>query len=162
MSTVFTITFWLAGALVLAVIAGAIWFRMAPDDPARWHLDPLAAESTGKPNEARVAPPDAGAGPAGAIVSPAFDASPAQVMARLDAVALAEPRTRRLAGAPQDGFVTYVQRSALFGFPDYASARAVELEDGRSALAIWSRSRYGHSDLGVNRARLERWMAALR
>ncbi|WP_333831713.1 DUF1499 domain-containing protein [Rubrimonas sp.] len=148
---------WALALLAAATAAGAIWFRAAPDDVAIWHVDPLAGMSTGKPNEARVAP----AGASGDLESPVFEMAPAELMARLDAVALAEPRARRLAGDPAEGFATYVQRSALMGFPDYVSVRAVDLGEGRSALAIWSRSRYGHSDLGVNRARLERWMAAL-
>ena len=148
---------WVLALLLVATAAGAIWFRAAPDDPAIWHVDPMDGASTGKPNEARVAPP----GASGDIESPVFEMAPAELMARVEAVALADSRTRRLAGGPAEGFATYVQRTLLLGFPDYVSVRAVDLGDGRSALAIWSRSRYGHSDLGVNRARLERWMAAL-
>jgi uncharacterized protein (DUF1499 family) len=57
--------------------------------------------------------------------------------------------------------MTYVQRSRFWGFPDYVSVRAVDLGDGSSALAIFSRSRYGASDLGVNRARVDAWLARL-
>ena len=78
----------------------------------------------------------------------------------LDAAALAEPRTTRIAGDPADGFATYVQRSALWGFPDIVSARAVADADG-ARLALWSRSRFGYSDLGVNAARVARWRAAV-
>jgi len=47
----------------------------------------------------------------------------------------------------------------MFGWPDYISVRAVAVEGG-AALAVWSRSRYGYSDMGVNRARVGRWLAA--
>lgn len=140
----------LAAALLLAVLAAGAWVRLAPDDPARWHVDPAAAEGTGRPNEALLRGSDA----------PRLAMAPAEALARLDAVAMAEPRVSRLAGDPADGFVTYVQRSALWGFPDYVSVRAVA-EEGGARLSIWSRSRHGYSDLGVNAARVDRWLAAL-
>ena len=53
-----------------------------------------------------------------------------------------------------------VQRSRVIGFPDAISVSA--RPDGKgSRLSIWSRSRYGQYDFGVNRARVERWLAAL-
>lgn len=146
-------------AVVLAGATGvAVVMRMVPDDPATWHADPLAGARTGQPNDYLVAP--AGLGPAlPDAISATHPLAAADLMARLDAAALAEPRTRRLAGSPDELWATYVQRSALFGFPDYVSARAVEVSGG-SALAVWSRARFGVSDMGVNRARVERWLAA--
>lgn len=142
---------WLAGALALAALAGGLWVRLAPSDPERWHVVPGPGTSTGKPNEAMRLP---GQG------SPVYAVTPGELAARLDAVALAEPRTRRLAGGPETGFTTYVQRSQWLGFPDYISAQ-VRAAEGGATLAIWSRSRFGRSDLGVNAARLERWLQAL-
>ena len=55
----------------------------------------------------------------------------------------------------------YVQRSGLLGFPDTIVVRYIERPEGRSTLAIYSRSQLGHSDLGVNMARLERWLREL-
>ena len=43
-------------------------------------------------------------------------------LAALDAVAMAWPRTERLAGGPEEGRITWVTRSALVGFPDYTTA----------------------------------------
>lgn len=150
------VTLWLVALLLVATAAGAAWVRLAPDDPALWHVDPLSGASTGRPNEARILPPGAaGEG----IASPVFAMTPEALMRRFDAAALADARVTRLAGAPEALFATYVQRSAIFGWPDYVSVRAVEAEGG-AALAVWSRSRYGYSDMGVNRARVERWLAA--
>lgn len=53
----------------------------------------------------------------------------------------------------------FVVRSALFGFPDYVSVKFLDVKGGKSTLAIYSRSVYGRSDLGVNRARTLAWMA---
>jgi uncharacterized protein (DUF1499 family) len=55
----------------------------------------------------------------------------------------------------------YLQRSALLGFPDTINVRYFVLADGRSTLALYSRSQLGRSDLGVNKARLKRWMEEL-
>jgi uncharacterized protein (DUF1499 family) len=154
-------------AVVLAVVAAlggilvliAIGMRLVPDDPADWHVDPLLAARTGKPNDYLVAPAGLSAAEPDRI-SDTWPIPPAEPMARVDAIALAEPRTARIAGRPGELWATYVQRSRLFGFPDYVSVRAVEVPGG-SALAVWSRARFGHGDMGVNRARVERWLAAL-
>jgi len=33
--------------------------------------------------------------------------------------------------------------------------------DGNTSIAVYSRSRYGYADLGVNQARVERWVKTL-
>jgi uncharacterized protein (DUF1499 family) len=79
------------------------------------------------------------------------------VLARLDAIALAKPRTERLAGSPAEGRITWITRSALFGFPDYTTAQVV---DG-PGLCIAGRQRFGSQDLGVNAARIGGWVQEL-
>ncbi|MEM8824729.1 MAG: DUF1499 domain-containing protein [Pseudomonadota bacterium] len=144
--------FALAGGAAIA-IGGAIYTRKVQMDPAVWHADPEAGERTGRPNDFLVAD-------GGDLAPPVLEASPAEVSARLDEIALAEPGTERIAGSPETGWFTYVQRSALMGYPDAVSVKVLPQGDG-SRVLIWSRSRFGHSDLGVNRARVERWLAAL-
>lgn len=56
----------------------------------------------------------------------------------------------------------YIQRSALMQFPDTIVVRYIEQPEGHSTLAIYSRSQLGESDLGVNLARLERWLGKLK
>lgn len=75
-----------------------------------------------------------------------------------DEIALADSRVEVLAGSADEGFVTYIQRSALMGYPDYISVRFIEAEEGGSTLAVFSRARYGTSDLGVNETRVDRWV----
>lgn len=142
----------LAGVAVLAAAP-----RMASDDPATWHVDPAGAQRTGAPNDYLV-------GPAGATAATpdrtaeARPVPPRELLVAFDTVATSAPRTRRIAGSPDGGLVTYVQRSRIFGFPDYVSAKAVEVPGG-SALVVWSRSRFGYGDFGVNRARVDDWLA---
>ncbi|MGB3553350.1 MAG: DUF1499 domain-containing protein [Jannaschia sp.] len=136
-----------------ALGAGTAYFRTVPMDADDWHADPMAGARTGKPNDFLIGP----GGDRGAIVT---EEAPADLAARIDRLALSEAGTERLAGSPEDGWTTYVQRSKVMGFPDAISVR-VAPEGNGSTLAIWSRSRFGHSDMGVNRARVERWLAAL-
>lgn len=140
-------------AIAAAALAGLVLYvRLAPSDPARWHVDPVAAEVPSFPGHALMRP-------GGPIDSPVLRMEPAALMAALDAAARAEPGTERLAGAVEDGHVTYISRSRIIGFPDYVSVRALPAEGGAQP-AIFSRLRFGHDDLGVNRARVERWVAA--
>ena len=55
----------------------------------------------------------------------------------------------------------YVARTARLRFPDTINVRIVPAGEGRSTLALYSRSQIGRRDFGVNRARLEGWLAAL-
>jgi uncharacterized protein (DUF1499 family) len=139
---------YLALGVLVAVAAFALYVRLAPSDPARWHVAPLAE------------------GPAGEVVVAGLNratlrlgpeaGAPADLLARLDAVALATPRTVRLAGSVEAGRITWITRSALWGFPDYTTAEV--RPDG---LAIEARSRFGQGDMGVNAARLRDWLARL-
>jgi uncharacterized protein (DUF1499 family) len=150
---------WVLAALVLGFLGLAGYVRLAGDDTGLWHADPVTAPPTGNPNSWRVGPEDEGQ-PVDAP-APVFAIGAADLAAAIDAVALAEPRTVRLAGQPEDLWVTYVQRSRFMAFPDYVSVRVIPLGPERSTIAIYSRARYGQSDLGVNRARVEKWLAAL-
>ena len=77
-------------------------------------------------------------------------------LASFDSAFRAEPRTEVLAGSIDEGRITYISRTRFWGFPDYTT---VELRDGK--LYILSRLRFGASDLGVNRNRLERVLGRL-
>jgi uncharacterized protein (DUF1499 family) len=111
------------------------------------------------PNTALAAP--AGTTPAPDIVTPRY-AVPAPVLfVGLRAMADAQPRTFLAAEYLAAGQVHYVVRSALFNFPDLVTAQVTAAGPDASTLVLYSRSVYGHSDLGVNRARVTTWLAAL-
>lgn len=136
---------WLVWGLLAALVVFAGYVRLAPSDPARWHVAPLSD------------------GPWGVVVPAEGSASlrlesadARELLARLDAVALATPRTTRLAGSVEEGRITWVTRSALWGFPDYTTAEV--RPDG---LYLHARLRFGRGDMGVNAARLETWRRAL-
>jgi hypothetical protein len=58
-------------------------------------------------------------------------------------------------GIRQDRFVT---RTRLLRFPATADVRVLDLGEGRSTLAIYSRSPGPGSDFGANRKRVRRWV----
>ncbi len=160
---------WLAAAVLLAAATGYGVINTSGHDPARWHVNPAAARPGANPpgtnpNEYFAAPRGTTAAPADAEAR-LYPERPRALLARFDAIARAQPRTRVVAGDLDSLMITYVQRSRVFGFPDYLTVRAVAVESGTeedsAGLIVWSRARYGRGDFGVNRARVEAWLAAL-
>jgi uncharacterized protein (DUF1499 family) len=148
------------GAFVAAGLVLLAWIRLAPDDLSKWHVDPLDAPTSGRANAWWVATDGLGVGsPDGR--APSYVVNAADLAQSVDAFLLAQPSTSILAGSPDLLWSTYVQRSRFLRFPDYVTVRTVDLGDGTSGIAVWSRSRYGYSDLGVNRRRVEKLLAAL-
>lgn len=134
--------------LVLALLFGGaqVYIRFAPADLALWHVDPDSAP----------APQDPGA----RVVRDFPDMTPAELWARLDAAARAEPRTLLIAGGEEPGLATWECRSAFWGFPDYLTAR-IDPTDTGARLTLLSRQRFGRGDMGVNAARVARWLARI-
>jgi len=138
--------------LALIAVGGLARIRLAPSDPARWHLRPEGAPPPGAP----LATFEGGA--KAALRLP--DETPEQVLTRLDAIAQATPRTTTLAGSAREGMITWVTRSRLFGFPDYTTA-AARSDGAATILTLHARLRFGRGDMGVNAARLRDWLARL-
>jgi Protein of unknown function (DUF1499) len=133
-------------AFALIAFLGALAFvRLAPSDPAVWHVD-LAAPGF-----------DPGSGQVFCL-RPGGRYAPSEpmetVLARLDAVALATSRTERLAGSVAEGRITWVTRSRLMGYPDYTTAQVM----AGPGLCVFGRQRFGRRDWGVNAARIGGWM----
>jgi uncharacterized protein (DUF1499 family) len=77
---------------------------------------------------------------------------------RLDQAAK-DDRAVLIAGDLASGFMTYVARSRVFGFPDAVSIRLHPRGTRRASTSSRAR-RSGDYDWGVNAARVERWIAA--
>ena len=133
-------------ALAFALIAclGALAFvRLAPSDPVEWNVDLAAPGFDASHGQMFCITPDNRYGPLA-------DGT----LARLDAIALATPRTERLAGSVAEGRITWITRSALIGYPDYTTAQAMP----GPGLCVFGRQRFGQGDWGVNAARIGGWM----
>ena len=116
-------------------------------------------ERTGRPNDALAAPEGYTAVHAD-VVSPAYPVSAEALFETAREVLEKEPRTRILAVFREERQLALEQRSALFGFRDSIWVQAIERNDG-SSLLMYSRSNVGYWDLGVNRNRIESWLAAI-
>lgn len=136
--------------LLIAALGTAAYIRLAPSDPARWNIDPVAASDPGD---------------TGVLLEPGkvvFEDMPETLLTRLDGVMRAQPRTTVLTGSTADLQITYIVRSKWLGFPDYITVKALTSDGGGSTLAILSRSRFGGSDIDVNEKRLDRILSDLR
>jgi uncharacterized protein (DUF1499 family) len=107
------------------------------------------------PNTALAAP--AGFTPAPDIVTRHYDVPPDKLNAAIKAVALAQTRTYLVVAYDDRRQAHFVARSLVFNFPDLIAVQVTD--DGN--IILWSRSVYGHSDIGVNRRRVAAWLAAL-
>ena len=125
--------------LLALVILGMAFIRLAPSDPARWHVAPKGDKDKNlKGGVVRVVE----TGPLG--------------LKKLNAVVQADATTRTLAGSVDEGMVTYISRTKVMGFPDYTTAQ----QDG-DTLRIYGRLRFGRSDFGVNRNRVDGWLGQI-
>lgn len=128
------------GWILLAALVVVFGFiRLAPSDPLDWNTQPeLSEDKEFRGGVFRVVR----TGPEG--------------LERFDRIASNAPRTKLLAGSVDDQMATYVTRTKLFGFPDYTTAR----QDGEF-LKVYARLRFGRSDLGTNKARIDAWLAQM-
>lgn len=138
------------GLIFWLLAAFALYVRIAPTFAERWHGYPLPHRDPGQyPGEGRHV----------AILS----IESKTVFHELDEIIRAERRTKVVAGLATDDMRTYVTRSLVFGFPDYTTVCLKETrDDDQLRLIIYGRLRFGRSDLGVNRKRINRWITLLK
>lgn len=128
------------GLVVAALLLGVLaYVRLAPHDVNRWH-QPVSAEADDDLSGGAVRRMEV----------------PLSALALVDQRMRDVPRTTVLAGSVEARRVTYVTRSRWIGFPDYTT---IEWSDG--TLKAFARLRFGLSDLGVNRKRLERVLSGV-
>lgn len=125
--------------LLILVLIGLVYIRFAPSDPERWHVMPDVVQDR------------TGAGDAARRITGGQDA-----FAKLVEIAMASERTSVLAGSLEEGMITCVTRSKVFGFPDYTTIALTENE-----ILVLARLRFGRSDFGVNAGRVDAWIARL-
>ena len=151
--------------LMTAAIAGfAVYsIRTAEHDPQVWHLDPLTALPSDSPNSYRVAPSTVTEYEV-SMEAPIYAASAFTLAQAFDDFVMGQPRVTRLAGTAEEGWITYIQKTETLQAPDYISVRFYDLDGenaGKSTIAVYSRSRFGYGDMGVNEARVKAWLTSI-
>ncbi len=138
--------------VIFVAILILAYIRFAPANVSAIHVDPASAQSTGKSNAYLLIGERA----------PVFAHSADEMAKLVDDFVMTQPRVTRLAGSAGDKMITYVQRSLIMGYPDFITIKVIALDNGQSKLRIFSQSRFGHSDMGVNKQRIGQWMRVLR
>ena len=174
MKKAFRIMTLFAAFAFIAALGLFAYVRLAPSDPAVWHVGAAlslpdaagggAGGGTGGGTgggPALAATDGAVAMPGGAYaVLPLAGTDAATLLGQLDSAAQTFARTTLLAGTPEEGRMTWITRSRIFGFPDYTTADAVTSDLGNHLIII-ARQRFGREDMGVNLIRLKAWLAQL-
>ena len=88
----------------------------------------------------------------GFIVVRPFTSNKDELIARITQVALATPRTQKISDSP----LIFVTRSRVIGFPDTTT-----FDIQSDVMTIYAHLVYGHSDMGVNKARILSWLDRL-
>jgi len=94
--------------------------------------------------------------------APVFDVPIEQLQVAWDEMLAEQPRLQVLRRDVTNVQIDYVQRSRLLRFPDLITVRFVPIDDAHSTVAIYSRSVYGKGDMGINRIRVEEWLARVK
>jgi len=135
---------WIVGLLALAALALMLYARFAPIDVTDWHVAP------------EVTTEETMAG--GYKTTLRLEGDADQITIQLVALATATPRTSVL--AQDQGLITFITRSAGFGFPDFTTV-AVRQDGLETEVQFYARLKIGKADLGVNKARVQAWIAQL-
>lgn len=94
--------------------------------------------------------------------APVYNMTSDQLKVAWDELLAEERRVRVLRRDVTNRQIDYVQRTRVLHFPDLITVRFVPVDDTHATMEIYSRSVYGKGDLGVNRARIEEWLAKLK
>ncbi len=149
----------ISGGVIFLVGPERIWRLFGPPDLGPIEFETLERRAT--PNDALICPPDLCKAKSD-LVSPVFAVNAGELRAAMAKAVSSEPRVTLIESNDATLSDRYIQRSALLKFPDTVVVRYIERPEGGATLAIYSRSQLGHSDLGVNLARLKRWMRKLK
>jgi uncharacterized protein (DUF1499 family) len=146
-------------AWLIGLMLPACGFPAAEGLPAPTPMDTAQIVRPSSPNTAIAAP--AGFTPPPDVVTPSYPVAADRLFALVQQVAADQPQTFQAALFTDRLQAHYVARSAVFNFPDLIMVQVSTATPNSSTLIVYSRSVYGHSDLGVNRKRVETWLAAL-
>lgn len=113
-----------------------------------------------RPNQYLVCPPELCTAQTDAT-SPVYAVNTDELRAAWLALMAEQPRITQVGISPDADQYDFLQRTEWIRFPDTITVKFIDLHDGQSTLAIYSRSHYGYSDWDVNRKRIEGWLNIL-
>ena len=132
------------GFVVIALIVA----RLIPVDSEPYHVEPGQPDK--RRSEVRLIGLDA----------PRFDAPAETVLSELIKIVRADWNAGVVQGSAEEGMITVVARSPVFGFRDFITFKAVDEAVG-SKLGVFARPRWNFYDWGANAKRLDRWLGEL-
>jgi uncharacterized protein (DUF1499 family) len=147
-------------AWMIGLILPACGLPAAEGLPTPPPMDTAQIVRPASPNTALAGPE--GFNPPPDIVTPSYPLQADRLFFAIQAVASGQPRTYPTALYPDRLQAHYVARTAVLNFPDLIMVQVTPVSRDSSTLIIYSRSVYGQSDLGVNRKRVDIWLAALK
>ncbi len=144
---------WLLVVIIGLVAAFAVYVRLSPAPVSQVHVAPAPQPPGDYPT-------------AGSFTAVrAVTSQPENVMRAVETIAQTTPRTRLVAGSSDTGLMTFETRSRFWGFPDYTTVTILPSDAAGDnegpLLMIYARLRFGQADLGVNKSRVESWLAQL-
>jgi len=145
--------------LVFMVGFEKVWRFAGPADlgPVVWE----GLSKTKKPNQALVCPKGLCNDAHMDRESPVYGVDVATLKTALLKMVNEERATERVDDLASETELRFVTYSARLRFPDTTRVRLIALDDKRSTIALYAQSQIGTSDLGVNFARLKRWLKKL-
>jgi uncharacterized protein (DUF1499 family) len=148
--------------ILLILVAGTIAaIRILVQPATTGFIDFADVKRSATGNDALACPPEFLCSAKVDLVVAPVAMSAAELAAKVKQLPRVEPRTVMVGEDDAELRYVLVQRSALFDFPDTINIAIRPLDAGHAALAIYSRSRYGKGDLGVNMKRVQRWLGLL-
>jgi Protein of unknown function (DUF1499) len=155
--------------IFLLLVAGAVYLALGPGSPERLEavfpvptFTPVNFETlrkTPKPNQYLVLPSNVGI-EVPDMVTPVYAMNADELKIAWQTLMARQPNISKH-GEDSDTQLDYVQRTPRVRFPDLITVRFIALDKNRSSLAIYSRSVFGHSDLGTNQKRITAWLKEL-
>ncbi len=133
---------------LLAALIGLAVIRLIPVDTEAFHEDPALPEK--RRSEVRLIGREA----------PRYPVEADELLAAFQRIATADFSTRLVEGSVEEGMMTFVSRSPVFGFRDFTTVKAVD-EAGGAKLSLFARPRGNVYDWGMNEKRSDRWLGEL-
>ena len=89
-------------------------------------------------------------------ISPVFKVAVKKLQQITELVISQQPRIKLLINQP--GYIAVTQYSWFWHFPDLVDIKFLAIDDTSSSFIIYSRSKYGYYDFGVNQRRVRDWV----